>query len=69
MVQHGVNVWCMADSVPLLRSIADVADMLSVSRWTVRRLIEDGMLETVKVRSRTMITTQSVNTYLERTQA
>lgn len=33
---------------PLLLKQAEVARLLSVSRWTVRRLISEGVLQTVK---------------------
>jgi len=48
---------------PLL-SIPEVMLILGVSRSTVNRMLDDRVLEKIKVRSRTMVTRKSVEVYV-----
>lgn len=48
---------------PLL-SIPEVMSMLGVSRSTINRMLEDRVLEKIKVRNRTMVTRKSLDVYL-----
>ena len=50
---------------PLLYSIPDAAKRLSVSRSTIYRLIDDGALLTISVRSRQRVTAKSLAKYVE----
>jgi len=45
---------------PLLVSIAQAAHLLSVGTSTIRRLIKQGNLESVKIRRRRLVTTESL---------
>ncbi|MDZ4746029.1 MAG: helix-turn-helix domain-containing protein [bacterium] len=48
---------------PLL-SIPEVMLMLGVSRSTINRMLDDGVLEKIKVRNRTMVTRKSLDLYV-----
>jgi excisionase family DNA binding protein len=50
---------------PLLYSIPDAARRLSVSRSTIYRLIDDGALLAVSVRSRQRITAKSLDNFVQ----
>ena len=60
----GFMVARMTDQ-PLLYSIPDAAKRLSVSRSTIYRLIDDGALLTISVRSRQRVTAKSLAKYVE----
>ena len=45
---------------PFTRSIKETAQLLSVGRSTIYRLVGDGQLETVKIGHRTLIKTSSI---------
>lgn len=45
---------------PILTSIADAGQMLSIGRCTIYRLISEGKLETVKIGRRNLITLASI---------
>ena len=47
-----------------LMSIPEVMEMLQASRSTVNRMLDDGALERIKVRSRAMVSRKSVETYI-----
>ncbi len=50
---------------PLVYTIDQAAQSLQVSRATVYRLIEDGLLETVPVRGKYRIRPQALTRYLD----
>jgi excisionase family DNA binding protein len=45
----------------VLFSLADASEKLSVSLQTVRRLVQDGKLDTVHIGSRVLVTGESLN--------
>lgn len=47
-----------------LLTINDVADRLSVSAWTVRRLIEDGSIRASKIRGQLRFREEDVELYI-----
>jgi len=51
---------------PLLLSQEEVAHRLGIGRTTIWRLVKAGELERVRIGSRTLITTRSIDTYLTR---
>ena len=62
--KSGLMVAVMTNA-PLLYSIPDAARRLSVSRSTIYRLINDGALLAVSVRSRQRITAKSLNEFVQ----
>jgi len=50
---------------PLVYTIPQAAEALAVSRSTVYRLIAEGLLETIKVRSRTRVRPAAIDRYLD----
>lgn len=54
-----------ADTRPLL-GIAETAEYLDVSRWTVQRLIRDGELRSVIVGARRKVRPLDIDAYLDR---
>jgi excisionase family DNA binding protein len=50
---------------PLVYTVPQAAEALAVSRSTVYRLIADGLLETIKVRSRTRVRPGAIDRYLD----
>ena len=50
---------------PLVYTVAQAAEVLAVSRSTVYRLLSDGLLESVRVRSRTRIRVSALERYLD----
>lgn len=51
---------------PLLVSIADVCQILGLSRTTVDKLINESQLQRVKVGRRALITRESIGTYIDK---
>jgi len=47
-------------------SIADVCDLLGMSRWTVAKYIKDGELAAVRVRRSVRISVESYQQFLDR---
>ena len=50
---------------PLLLSVRDVADRLSVSIWTVYDLCQTGHLESRKIGTRRLITPEALRAYVD----
>jgi excisionase family DNA binding protein len=50
---------------PLVYTVPQAAEALAVSRSTVYRLIAEGLLETIKVRSRTRVRPAAIDRYLD----
>ena len=50
---------------PLLLSVRDVAERLSVSVWTVYDLCQTGHLESRKIGSRRLITPEALRAYVD----
>jgi len=48
---------------------SEAAERLSVSRWTIWRLLRDGELEAVRIRGKTLVSTRSVEGLIERSVA
>lgn len=55
----------MQDATPLL-TVDDVAGRLSVSTITIRRMIGNGQLKTVRVRRAIRISARSLDEWIER---
>jgi excisionase family DNA binding protein len=55
-----------ADDSPQLQTVAEVARLLRVSKASVLRLVTDGELESVQVRTRRLVFSDSVDGYLQR---
>jgi excisionase family DNA binding protein len=53
---------------PMLVSLSEACERLSLSRRTVWRLIEDGHLQSVKVRGKRMITAEALRRFVQRLQ-
>lgn len=51
---------------PLLVSIADVCQILGLSRTTIDKLINESQLQRVKIGRRALITRESIDTYIDK---
>jgi excisionase family DNA binding protein len=57
------------DDVGKLLTIPEACDVLRVSKWTVRRLIQSRQLATVKIRRRRLVPIAAVKELLDRLRA
>jgi excisionase family DNA binding protein len=51
-------------TVKLLYTVEEVAEMLSVSRHTIYKLVKDGELESVKVRGARRVLAEALEAYV-----
>jgi len=54
---------------PLTLTQTEAAARLSVSRWTVWRLLRDGDLQSVRIRGKTLISARSIEALVDRNAA
>lgn len=50
---------------PQLLTVIQCADALSVSHWTVRRLLKSGALPTVRIASRVLVKSSDLTSFID----
>lgn len=50
----------------LVYTLQETANLLKVSKWTIARLIEEGEIGSILIRTRRLVRATDIRTYLER---
>lgn len=51
---------------PLVYSLEEAADLLKVSKWTINRLIEEGEIGSILIRSRRLVRASDLTEFIDR---
>jgi excisionase family DNA binding protein len=51
---------------PLVYSLEEAADLLKVSKWTINRLIEEGEIGSILIRSRRLVRASDLTDFIDR---